>query len=502
MDERGRLLSNNDAWHEFLGVSDEAWLRERWMSYLHPEDRRDLEHELKEPSRSGSLHAHVRLRRAEGQYCPMHLRAFGQETQDGHLYAGLLTDASDADIEAPRGAYVERRQELAEAAVRAFSARSRRLADDGPATDGRRSVDALLAASPDAMALVDREGRYVHVNDELARITGLGRQNLIGRRVEEFYPTIWEAIARYYLSALAGDLVGDDPESDELEVTVPRADGDDSQMLVRVYPVTGQQGLLLGLGVSLTDITNRKRMEDALREANALKDEFLSIASHELRNPVAAVRGSAQLLMRSLRRGSLDQERLQTHLASILRASEHLAGLTGDLLDVSRLQRGQFPVRPRRASLRALTERLVARHAAGRRCRVRTPEGACVAYVDPSRFEQILENLLDNAHKYAPGDSPIEVSIRDEADGLLLEVRDDGMGLPSGAAEEIFKPFGRAPNAIVNNVPGLGLGLYICRRIAEQTGGRLWAESDGEGAGTAMFAWFPYDGPSEAGSEQ
>ncbi|MCK9485352.1 MAG: PAS domain-containing sensor histidine kinase [Dehalococcoidia bacterium] len=372
-------------------------------------------------------------------------------------------------------------------------------ARESEATDRLHSLDALLGASPDATALVAGDGRYLHVNDALARLAGVSRRSLIGRAVQDFHPDIGQSIARYLEDARAGE--PGTPMPREFDLTVTAANGDDLEMLVCLYPVTGVEARLLGLGLSLTDVTAQRRSERALREANALKDEFLCIASHELRNPVATVRGAAQLLARSLKRGLLDEERLQTHLEAILAASEHLAALTDDLLDVSRLQRGLFPVRPRRASLRSLTDRVVAGHPAGLRCRVRAMQGAPLAYVDPERFEQILENLLDNAHKYAPGNSPIELDLGPLDDGVLLRVRDYGMGLPPGGAESIFRPFGRASNAIANNVPGLGLGLYICRRIAEQTGGRLWAASDGEGVGSTFFAWFPCDPPAQSGSE-
>jgi signal transduction histidine kinase len=117
--------------------------------------------------------------------------------------------------------------------------------------------------------------------------------------------------------------------------------------------------------------------------------------------------------------------------------------------------------------------------------------GPCLADVDPDRIEQVVENLLANAIKYTPEGGDIQVALTQGEGGIELRVRDPGIGLPPGAQERIFEPFGRAPNAIRRNIEGLGLGLYICRKIGEQHGGRLWAESAGEGRGTTMRLWLP-----------
>jgi signal transduction histidine kinase len=123
--------------------------------------------------------------------------------------------------------------------------------------------------------------------------------------------------------------------------------------------------------------------------------------------------------------------------------------------------------------------------------------------LDPDRIEQIVSNLLDNAAKYSPEHGEITVTLARETGGVQLCVRDQGIGLPPGSAEHVFQPFGRAPNAQAANIPGLGLGLYISRQIAEQHGGRLWAESAGEGLGTTLCLWLPcvpVDIPDTAGA--
>ena len=238
----------------------------------------------------------------------------------------------------------------------------------------------------------------------------------------------------------------------------------------------------------------------AAEAATRARDEFLSIASHELRNPVAGIKGAAQLLQRMRRTGRLDDERLDRYLTSIEVGSNRLTTLTEDLLDVARLQQGALPLRPRPTDLVALIRDVISRLPEQTRARVSADlvEGIDPIAVDPDRVEQVVVNLLDNAAKYSPTDSPIQVSMERDGADLVLRVRDQGIGLPVGVAEQIFQPFGRAANALAANIPGLGLGLYICRQIAQQHGGMLWAESAGESQGTTVLLWLPPAPPGES----
>jgi PAS domain S-box-containing protein len=228
-----------------------------------------------------------------------------------------------------------------------------------------------------------------------------------------------------------------------------------------------------------------------------LRDEFLSVASHELRNPVAGMKGAAQLLRRAEQRGQLDAVRLNRYVGMIEKTANRLAILTDDLLDVSRLQQGALPLRPQPTDLTVLLQSVVERlQEQNETHRLVLDLGAapCVATVDPDRVEQVVDNLLSNAIKYTPDGGDIQVTLHCDDKGVELRVRDAGIGLPKGSLERIFEPFGRAPNAVQRNIEGLGLGLYICRKIGEQHGGRLWAESEGEGLGTTMRLWLPVPG--------
>jgi signal transduction histidine kinase len=242
-------------------------------------------------------------------------------------------------------------------------------------------------------------------------------------------------------------------------------------------------------------IAEREHARAAAEAAVIARDEFLSVASHELKTPVAGIKGTAQLLERAFHAGRLDDARLARYIEMIDTAANRLGGLTNDLLDVSRLRTGQMPMHTRHLDLPLLVQEIVARWRERwpeRQVSLDLPTEAPIL-ADPDRLDQVLTNLLENAAKYSTPDTPIHVSLRRADEQVVLAVHDEGIGLPPGAHERIFEPFGRARNALEQHLPGLGLGLYICRRIVEQHGGRIWAESAGEGRGSAFRVALPAD---------
>ena len=232
------------------------------------------------------------------------------------------------------------------------------------------------------------------------------------------------------------------------------------------------------------------------------RDEFLSIASHELRTPVTTVRGYAQLLQRDLARGGLVRERVERAVEAIAESTDRLAHLTRDLLDLSRIRTGQLSLRPEPVDLVKVIETVAAPYRAGlgerHRLRLELPEMSAPVVADGERLTQVLTNLLDNALKYSPDGGEVAVSLVAGEREVTVRVRDDGIGVPSDALERIFQPFQRAPNAEASPMPGMGLGLFVCRSIVAGHGGRMWAESDGEGRGTTVVMVLPIDGAGGA----
>lgn len=235
----------------------------------------------------------------------------------------------------------------------------------------------------------------------------------------------------------------------------------------------------------------RQEAEAAVRA----RDEFLSIASHELRTPLTAIKGIAQSALRLLTRSPSPHDRTERSLRNIDHAADRLRVLLDDLLDVSRLQSDQLALNRERLDLVALLHGSIERFAEElleeERPTAELPGRPVYVDGDAARLEQVFDNLLSNAVKYSLAGGLVAVSLTEESTGPLVSVRDNGIGLPEGAREAIFEPFGRAANATARHLPGMGLGLYISRRIVNLHGGHIWAESAGEGRGTTMWVRLP-----------
>lgn len=236
-----------------------------------------------------------------------------------------------------------------------------------------------------------------------------------------------------------------------------------------------------------------------LKEAEYLKDEFIGIAAHELRLPLAVLKGSVGTLVLQTARGhgtplaDWQQEMLQ----ELEQATDRLAELTDELLDVSRLQAGQSLLQPAATNLVSLVQRVVARFqktTTRHHLTFQTEQQTLEVVIDPRRIEQVLTNLLTNAIKYSPQGGPIEVALEQGVGTSTVEIRvqDHGIGIPLHQQGQIFGRFVRADNAQAAGISGTGLGLYLSRAFVEQHGGHLWFAST-EGEGTTFFLTLPQE---------
>ena len=278
---------------------------------------------------------------------------------------------------------------------------------------------------------------------------------------------------------LAAPITAGDKRLGVLTVYAPRAPifADEDLRLVQLL---ADQAAVIFESRALIDEAARVR---AREEATRLKDDFLSAAAHDLKTPLTTLVASAELLQRRAERNPAAPPDLN-NIQRLVREARRLNGLVVDLLDASRVEQGRLLGPLERVDLVELAREVIARHAADRH-RFVLDAAECVAgEYDRTRIDQLVENLLENAVKYSPDGGEVRVTIwREEGDVARLSVADEGIGIPAADLAHIFERFHRAANVDDRRFAGLGLGLYICRGIVEQHGGRIWATSEaGRGA--------------------
>ena len=241
----------------------------------------------------------------------------------------------------------------------------------------------------------------------------------------------------------------------------------------------------------------------SLKEVERLKDEFIGIAAHELRAPLAVLKSAASMLCVQTARGNgppladWQQETLQ----DIEQATDRLSNLTEDLLDVTRLQAGKLALHRYPTEIVALVQRVVATLQPTTTRHHLTVESAVEArelVVDRERIEQVLLNVIGNAIKYSPQGGEIRIRLWEEEEEMGISVQDEGIGIPVYQQGQVFGRFMRADNAHALSIHGTGLGLYLCRELVEQHGGRIWFQSS-EGQGSTFFFTLPRRSPAAEG---
>ncbi len=266
----------------------------------------------------------------------------------------------------------------------------------------------------------------------------------------------------------------------------------------------GDRAFLQALAQQCAQALDRARLYDAERAARAeaevavrTRDQFLSIAAHELRNPLAALFGHAQLLERRVGRDSGLTERDQRSVLTITEQAARLNRMIDDLLDVSRMGLEQFNIARASLDVVALVSATIdklrptlARH----QLDVRLPDEPIMLQGDVMRLEQVVSNLLSNAAKYSPVDTTVTIELTLDGSYALLSVADQGIGIPAAALPHLFQRFYRADNADKAGAAGLGIGLYVVKEVVERHGGSVSVVSQ-EGDGSVFSVRLPLPEP-------
>lgn len=345
----------------------------------------------------------------------------------------------------------------------------------------KQRLDAILEHSADGVMILDTGFDIQVFNRALGRMSGLSADQAIGRHHDQVIElvNVTTQIDLAKAGAQGWPLPGSPPLYVEGDLT--RSDGGRVSVGITYAPLWGPDGRLLNVIANVRDITR-------FREAEEAKSTFISVISHELKTPVALIKGYAGTLLR--KDAHWDSETMDESLRVIEEESDRLNNLINNLLDASRLQSGALQLELGYVALDRLAESVVANFRTQTTNHLLTtdfPDGFPAVPGDQERIRQVLTNLMTNAIKYSPGGGSIRVGGRVRPDHVLVFVQDEGIGIAEADRERIFDRFARVDNALSRKTQGAGLGLFLVRAIIEAHNGRVWVESTPKRGSTFQF---------------
>jgi PAS domain S-box-containing protein len=348
---------------------------------------------------------------------------------------------------------------------------------------------------PINLALYSRDRRLLYVNPALASICRTPVPEILGKHVDEVWP---EAIAKPLNHYLERAVATGERQSYELAVSLHGAPRVVRQCMVA--PVTGPDGQVQQLLAMSVDVTAQRQLVDELRESDRRKSEFIAILSHELRNPLAAIRSSLYVIDNATASDAAARAR---HV--IDRQVGQLARMVDDLLDVTRITRNKIQLQRARLDLVELVRQTIEDNRGtlergGVQLEARLVDGPIVVNADSARIAQVITNLLGNAVKFTPSGGTVRISLSSDlaASRAVVEVTDSGTGIDPALLGHLFEPFMQADRTLDRTSGGLGLGLALVKGLVDLHGGEVSASSEGLGKGATFVVRLPLAEPLAA----
>jgi PAS domain S-box-containing protein len=469
LDADGRLRYASESIHRVTGCAPESLTGRQALDFVHPDDLEDVSVAFASVLEQADfpIVTEHRLRCADGSW--IWLESIGANLLQNPTIAGVVVNARDIS---------ERKQ--SEAALRASEERYRDLFEN----------------ASDYIYTHDFYGVILSANIATERLTGYSRREMRGMNVLSFIVPEHHELAM----TLARRLKFDREPQVNLEVDIVNRSGERISLEVSSRPVV-ENGRARAMQTIARDITQRKKLEreqaaarEAAIEAAQMKSQFLANMSHEIRTPMNGVIGMTDLLLET------DLAPEQREYAMIIRSSgEALLNIINDILDVSKIEAGKLTLEAVDFDVRQVVEETVAIFA--QRAQAKGLELACLVYRDaprrlrgdPGRLRQILTNLIGNAIKFTEyGEVIVRVKpdasvSASDAVSIRFEVSDTGIGIAPSALSRLFLPFSQADNSMSRKYGGTGLGLVICKQLAELMGGDIAVESE---LGRGSTFWF------------
>jgi PAS domain S-box-containing protein len=365
------------------------------------------------------------------------------------------------------------------------------------AEESRLRLAAILEYSDDAIIGKDLNGIITFWNAGAERLFGYSAAEIVGHSINMIIPDNRRAEERYIVQRLKRS-----ERIDHYETLRQAKDGRLIDVSLTVSPIRNTEGNIVGASNVSRDITDRKQVEEALKESDRRKDEFLATLAHELRNPLAPLTNA----LRILERPDADSSQRQEAHEIMSRQLQQMTRLVDDLLDVSRITHGKVELRKSPILLadavgNAVETVMPKAQDSGHELVVHLPGEPVWVDADPVRLSQVFANLLSNSVKYTPRSGHIQVDAEATAHEVIIRVRDSGIGIPDSQLPRIFDMFMQVDNSIERAHGGLGIGLTLVKNLVQLHGGSIEAKSDGINQGSEFMVRLPRVPPPAAESE-
>jgi len=362
------------------------------------------------------------------------------------------------------------------------------LVERDKAEKERAKDEAILSSVGEVMFAVGLDGNIVFINPVAQAFLGVKEEEALGKFINQFfilYDESMNAVIREKQPIVQALNSGTKVTQTFVYV--------DTYKQKRFLNITAtpikQQEVLIGAICIVRDITKEK-------EVDRMKTEFISLASHQLRTPLSAIKWFGEMLFGG-DAGPLNAEQKQ-FMQNINQSTERMIELVNSLLNISRIESGRIIIDPKPTDLKELIDTVAIEiklkiQEKNQKFSINIAEGIPLINIDPKLIRQVYLNLLTNAIKYSPKGAEIAVSVSKKDNYILSQISDNGYGIPAQQQNKIFEKFFRADNIVKIETEGTGLGLYLIKAIVASSGGKIWFQSQ-EGKGASFFFTLPESG--------
>lgn len=356
-------------------------------------------------------------------------------------------------------------------------------------SDEKNKMETILRSIGDGVFVTDVEGKVIRVNHPAERMSGYSDVETYGKK----YTQVFKFANEDGSEGDYPDFVMEAIKTGKIGSLLPHTvliskDGNKIPVLDSAAPLRSLEGVVFGCVVVLRDNTKERELEKS-------KDDFLSVASHQLRTPLGSMRWNLEMLLEG------DSGKLNKETGELIEQAHQgnlrMIGLVNDLLDVSRIDQGRVMDDPVETDLRKVIEEILVEMeplTKQRKIRVvsKIEDDIDNLLIDKKRFREVMENLVSNAVKYNKDGGEVSISMKKVEKNIEIAISDTGMGIPKKDQEQLFAKFFRAENAVHSETEGSGLGLYVVKKFVEGWGGKLTVESE-IGKGSKFVVYLPAD---------